>query len=74
VAPNGDQVYWLNIGFRCRFVCGDAHAHDDESIEVAWFEADSVPELEPHQARCLALALTGDAQPWFVSPADVAIR
>jgi 8-oxo-dGTP pyrophosphatase MutT (NUDIX family) len=63
--PNGDEVYWLNIGFRCRLVRGDARVNDDESVEVAWFDVAAVPELEPHQARCLALALN-DADPWFV--------
>lgn len=63
--PNGDEVYWLNIGFRCRMVRGQAKVNDDESVDVAWFEMGAVPELEPHQARCLALALS-DTDPWFV--------
>ncbi|MBG0566149.1 NUDIX hydrolase [Actinoplanes aureus] len=65
VAPNGDQVYWLAIGFRCRVVAGDAQVNDDESVEVGWFDPDSMPSLPPHQARCLALALASDGDPWF---------
>ncbi|MEV0899454.1 NUDIX domain-containing protein [Actinoplanes sp. NPDC049802] len=68
VAPNGDQVYWLAVGLRCRMVESDAGVGDDESIEVGWFDQDSVPPLPPHQARCLALALAEDAAPWIADP------
>jgi len=66
VAPNGDQVYWHAIGMRCRLVSGEVRVNDDESVAVAWFEPDAVPALPPHQARCLALALAPDAEPWFL--------
>ena len=65
VAPNGDQVYWLAVGLRCRLVEGDARVGDDESVEVGWFEPGSVPALPAPQARCLALAVAGDADPWI---------
>jgi 8-oxo-dGTP pyrophosphatase MutT (NUDIX family) len=65
VAPNGDQVYWLAIGFRCRLVAGDARVNDDESVEVGWFAPDALPALPPHQTRCLTLALAADTDPWF---------
>lgn len=68
VAPNGDQVYWLAIGLQCRLVEGDAQVNDDESVEVGWFDPNSMPPLPPHQARCLALALTDDADPWIADP------
>ncbi|AEV85199.1 NUDIX hydrolase [Actinoplanes sp. SE50] len=70
VAPNGDQIYWLAIGLLCRSVEGDARVNDDESVEVGWFDPDSVPPLPAHQARCLALALSDDAGPWFAAPLD----
>ncbi|WP_262285382.1 NUDIX domain-containing protein [Micromonospora sp. MA102] len=66
IAPNGDQVYWLNVGFRCRLRRGHAHVNDDESMEVAWFDLDALPELDPHQARCLALASADKPDAWFV--------
>jgi len=69
-APNGDLVHWLNLGFRCRFVRGDARVNDDESVQVGWFDVDSVPELEAHQARCLALALHKDGEAWFEQTPD----
>jgi ADP-ribose pyrophosphatase YjhB (NUDIX family) len=68
IAPNGDQVYWLAIGLRCRLVEGDARVNDDESVEVGWFEPGSVPLLPPHQARCLTLALAEGADPWIAAP------
>src|SRR5688572_26821072 len=37
VCPNGDQVYWLDLTFRCRAVGGQARVNDDESVEVGWF-------------------------------------
>ncbi|WP_433796920.1 NUDIX hydrolase [Actinoplanes sp. CA-252034] len=68
VAPNGDQVHWLAIGFRCRVVGGSPRVNDDESVEVGWFEPDAMPSLPAHQARCLALALSGEGDPWFADP------
>ncbi|RZU54086.1 ADP-ribose pyrophosphatase YjhB (NUDIX family) [Krasilnikovia cinnamomea] len=70
VAPNGDQVYWLSIGLRCRVLGGDARVNDDESVEVGWFDPGSVPPLPPHQARCLELALSGDAAAWIAGTGE----
>lgn len=70
VAPNGDQVYWLAIGLLCRAVSGAARVNDDESVAVGWFDPRAVPPLPPHQARCVALALSGRADPWLALPAD----
>lgn len=69
VAPNGDQVYWLALGLRCRFVRGRARVNDDESVEVGWFDPDTVPPLPPHQARCLTLALADNPTPWIARTA-----
>ncbi|MFG3696855.1 NUDIX domain-containing protein [Micromonospora sp. NPDC047620] len=69
VAPNGDQVYWLTVGVRCRLLRGEAAASDDESIEVGWFDPAMVPPLPPHQQRCLSLALA-DADPWIAGLRD----
>ena len=63
--PNGDLVHWYDTAVRCRFVSGEARVNDDESVEVGWFDVGSVPELSPHQARCLALALAPDGDAWF---------
>lgn len=64
-APNGDQIYWLAVGMRCRPVGGHARVNDDESVEVGWFAPDDIPRLPPHQARCLDLAFDDDARGWL---------
>lgn len=65
VAPNGDQVYWLAVGLRCRAVGGEARVNDDESVAVGWFAPHAMPPLPPHQARCVALALADHAHAWI---------
>jgi 8-oxo-dGTP pyrophosphatase MutT (NUDIX family) len=62
--PNGDQVYWLDVGLRCRYVDGEARVNDDESVRVGWFSPDTAPALDARQARCLGLALA-DRPTWF---------
>ncbi|WP_026211640.1 NUDIX hydrolase [Longispora albida] len=65
VCPNGDQVYWLDTAFRCRAAGGAARVGDDESLEVAWFAPEAMPELPSRHARYVALALDPEATPWF---------
>ncbi|MGW6358394.1 NUDIX hydrolase [Streptomyces sp. NPDC055092] len=43
--PNGDQCQFTDTSFRCRATGGEARVNDDESLEVAWFELDSLPSL-----------------------------
>ncbi|WP_328461704.1 NUDIX domain-containing protein [Actinoplanes sp. NBC_00393] len=64
---NGDQVYWLEVCLACRAVGGEARVNDDESIDVAWFAPDAVPDLGPRQKRYLELALDPTATPYFVA-------
>ncbi|MGR6316460.1 NUDIX domain-containing protein [Micromonospora soli] len=68
VAANGDQVYWLNVVFRCRATNGAPRVNDDESIQVAWFDLDALPQLPEHQTRYLTHALAEDQAPWFARP------
>ncbi|ANW22375.1 NUDIX hydrolase [Streptomyces clavuligerus] len=71
VCDNGDQAQYLDITFRCRVVSGTAQVNDDESLDVAWFPLDALPEL-PENDRLLLSKATGDgAEPWFdgLSPA-----
>jgi ADP-ribose pyrophosphatase YjhB (NUDIX family) len=70
--PNGDQVQYLDLAFRCRALGGEARVNDDESTEVGWFALDALPELSPLQARCLADALGPDLAPRFVIPQPAA--
>ncbi|MEY9943710.1 NUDIX domain-containing protein [Kitasatospora sp. GAS1066B] len=56
--PNGDQTRYLELTFRCRVVGGTARVNDDESLEVAWFAQDALPELDASNQERLTLALT----------------
>jgi len=45
VCPNGDQVHWLEVAYRCRSTGGHARVNDDESVDVRWFSVGELPEL-----------------------------
>ena len=45
VHVNGDQAYYLDHLFRCRYVWGEAHVADDEAVEVAWFPLTELPPM-----------------------------
>ncbi len=72
--PNGDQAQYLDVCFWCRPLSGEAHVADDESLEVAWFPADALPEPMAATSReriarttaCIA-AQAGGGSPatWF---------
>ena len=53
VCPNGDQVQFLDHGFRARWVSGEPLVGDEESTDVGWFPADALPT--PHQPRLPAM-------------------
>jgi 8-oxo-dGTP pyrophosphatase MutT (NUDIX family) len=58
VYPNGDRCQFIAMCFRCRYVSGEAQVGDEESIEVAWFAADELPdELSDIQRRRIHCAL-----------------
>ena len=42
--PNGDQVHYLSATFECRVVGGQLCPDEEESLEVAYFPPDSLPE------------------------------
>jgi len=64
--PNGDQVQFLDLCFRCRPLRGEARVNDDESIEVAWFPLTALPAgLAPREHACIADALKPDELPLF---------
>lgn len=64
--PNGDAAQYLTILFLCRYVSGEAHVADDESLEVGWFAPESLPAMSVRQTervrRGLA-AFRGDTRP-----------
>lgn len=55
--PNGDEVQYLNVVFRCRAVGGVARVNDAESLEVGWHPFESLPEISTRTARSLQLAM-----------------
>jgi len=64
--PNGDQVYWLDVTFRCRVVGGEACVNDDESVDVRWCELSDLPSSLPDRHRqCLQDALSASPEARF---------
>ncbi|CAM5597662.1 NUDIX hydrolase [Streptomyces fumanus] len=61
---NGDVCQYMDITFRCRAVGGEARVNDDESLEVAWFAVDALPDLGEFGRARIKQALT-DAPTWF---------
>ncbi|WP_455359138.1 NUDIX hydrolase [Streptomyces sp. SYSU K21746] len=61
---NGDVCQYMDITFRCRSVGGRARVNDDESLDVAWFPLDALPELSAPSLQRIKQALT-DEPTWF---------
>ena len=66
--PNGDRCEYLVVWFRCRAVGGAPRADGDESLDVAWFAPEELPELGP--GALLRIATTADerGEAWFSQP------
>jgi 8-oxo-dGTP pyrophosphatase MutT (NUDIX family) len=65
---NGDQCEYVDIGFRCRAIGGEARVNDDESLTVGWFPLSDLPplgELSRHRIEC---ALQPGEAAWFRAP------
>ncbi|QKW05173.1 NUDIX domain-containing protein [Streptomyces sp. NA04227] len=61
---NADVCQFMDITFRCRAVGGEARVNDDESLEVAWFALDALPELHEFGLQRIKQALV-DEPAWF---------
>lgn len=58
VYPNGDRCQFISMTFRCVYLSGEAHAADEESTDVAWFDTlDLPPGLSEEQLRRIACGL-----------------
>ncbi|MDA8372546.1 MAG: NUDIX domain-containing protein [Nocardiopsaceae bacterium] len=66
--PNGDQVQFLDITFRCRAIGGAARADGDESLDVGWFPRDGLPEMNARVIRRIRHA-HDDGAAWYVTSA-----
>ncbi|MEU9339736.1 NUDIX domain-containing protein [Streptomyces sp. NPDC048278] len=62
--PNDDVCQYMDITFRCRAVGGEARVNDDESLDVAWFDLDALPELNEFGVFRIKQAMS-DAPTWF---------
>lgn len=66
--PNGDQSAYVSITFECRIVGGEINPDPEETLEVAWFNPDKIPEnLVPSHHRRIHHALTRTT-PFFALP------
>jgi len=63
--PNGDQVQFLDLCFRCRPLHGEPRVNDDESLEVGWFPLSDLPALSPADQEAIANALSPDPTPVY---------
>ncbi|MEV0239843.1 NUDIX domain-containing protein [Streptomyces sp. NPDC050674] len=66
---NGDTCQYMDITFRCRAVGGEARVNDDESLDVAWFDVDALPELNEFGLLRIKQALSDDPT-WFAPTAS----
>jgi 8-oxo-dGTP pyrophosphatase MutT (NUDIX family) len=62
--PNGDLCQFMDITLRCRAVGGEARVNDEESLDIAWFPLDGLPELEDFASMRIKQAL-GEGPAWF---------
>jgi 8-oxo-dGTP pyrophosphatase MutT (NUDIX family) len=65
--PNGDQVQYVIVTFRCRPIAGEPHVHDDESLEIRYLDPNALPPMRPDQLVRLRHAL-GTASTTFFQP------
>ena len=68
---NGDICQYMDICFRCTATAEEAQrarVNDDESLEVAWFGLDELPELKEFAVFRIKQATQEEGPAWFRSP------
>ncbi len=55
--PNGDRSQYVDHTFRCRYVGGEAHVADDESVDVRWWPVDALPPMASVHTERIATAV-----------------
>jgi ADP-ribose pyrophosphatase YjhB (NUDIX family) len=63
IYPNGDQVQYLELCFRCRPLRGEPRVNDDESLDVGWWPLADLPPLTPREHESIANALSPNPLP-----------
>jgi 8-oxo-dGTP pyrophosphatase MutT (NUDIX family) len=64
--PNGDRCVYLNLGFHCRLLGGEARVNDDESLDVRWFPPGRLPALDEHARLVIRHALGTETSAFFL--------
>ncbi|OUE18380.1 putative mutator protein MutT4 [Clavibacter michiganensis] len=72
--PNGDRASYLDLTFRCRYVGGEAHVADDESLEVGWWPVDALPDMSADFRRRIRDAVDDLPETRFVRPGEQSPR
>ncbi|TCC17005.1 NUDIX hydrolase [Kribbella speibonae] len=65
--PNGDQVQFLDLCFRCRPVRGEPRVNDDESLDVRWWPLNDLPDLTDRELACIKNAQSPGPEPVFAT-------
>ena len=68
--PNGDHCEFLAVWFRARAVGGVARPDGDESLEVAWFAPDELPELGAFATLRIETTAAPHGPPWYAAPGE----
>jgi len=63
--PNGDEVTYTTMVFRCRPIGGELKVADDESLEVRYFRREQLPPLQPVQRLKVEHAYDQTREPYF---------
>ncbi len=66
IPTNGDQVQFLDLTFRCRFVSGEARVADEENSAVGWFPLDGLPDMKETHYQRLEHAKPPAGPPYFI--------
>ncbi|MBR8744561.1 NUDIX domain-containing protein [Nocardiopsis sp. MG754419] len=64
--PNGDQVQFLDLAFRCVPVGGRPRADGDESLEVAWFGPEELPPMADRILERIREARNTSGEPYYL--------
>jgi 8-oxo-dGTP pyrophosphatase MutT (NUDIX family) len=64
---NGDKGVYLDVTFVCSWVSGDAHAADDENVDVRWWPVAALPPMADWLVERLDAALAGETAARFRS-------
>ncbi|WP_371401686.1 NUDIX domain-containing protein [Kribbella sp. NBC_00662] len=65
--PNGDQVQFLDLCFRCHALRGEPRVNDDESLDVRWWPLTDLPDLTDRERASIKNALSPDPTPVYVT-------